>query len=58
VVELEGGGRILLSETVHVAWVAQLLVTIPGSLAGIPDRSATAGKIDLSLAAQSHYHCV
>jgi hypothetical protein len=28
VIELEGGGRILLSEPAHVAWVAQLLVTI------------------------------
>ena len=30
VVELEGGGRILLSEPAHVALVAQLLVTITG----------------------------
>ena len=30
VVELEGGGRILLSEPAHVALAAQLLVSIAG----------------------------
>ena len=34
VVELVGGGRILLSEPAHVAWVAQLLVTIAGHRQG------------------------
>jgi len=30
VIELEGDVRIMLSEPSHVAWVAQLLVTIAG----------------------------
>lgn len=34
VVELEGCGRILLSEPAHVAWAAQLLVTIAGHRQG------------------------
>ena len=34
VVELEGGGRILLSEPAHVALAAQLLVSIAGHQQG------------------------
>jgi hypothetical protein len=30
VIELEGGGRVLLSEPAHVALLAQLLVTLAG----------------------------
>jgi len=28
IIEFEGGGRILLSESAHVTWLAQLLVSI------------------------------
>jgi len=48
-------GRML---SAHVAWVAQLLDTIPGSLAGMPDRSVSGLKILLPFAAKSRYHCV
>ena len=28
IIELEGGGRILLSEPAHITWLAQLLASI------------------------------